>query len=430
MASHIDSNQTSASQSDPDSFSLDEIKKLAALPLAARVDMFVERGLKEMAKQEILYMREMCGPADREVLVMDPYTRQTNNMLMFGSNNYLGFANHPYIKKIVCSAIDLFGSGIGGPPMLNGTTSLHVELERRLAELKNTEAAVIFPTGYAANLGWVSALVNRKDTVLFDQYCHASFIDGLKINRIRGRSFKHNNIDHLRELLEANAAAGNDGAETFVVTEGVFSMDGDVPKLNEIIELKKQFGFFLVVDDAHGFGVLGQKGHGIQELFDTDQIDILVGTFSKALAVTGGFIAAPQNFIHYIRWSSRPYIFSASPPPPTIAAVLAALDLLEKESWRITQLHKNSEFLLKLLAEHNIPAASDSSIICIRIPEDINIRTAGKKLHTMGLFVNTIEYPAVPRNQQRIRISVMSDHTEKDMVRLVTSLKSVLNDAC
>jgi glycine C-acetyltransferase len=349
---------------------------------------------------------------------------------MFGSNNYLGFANHPYVKKIVCDAIGLFGSGIGGPPMLNGTTSLHVELERRLAELKNTEAAVIFPTGYAANLGWVTTLIKPKDTVLFDQYCHASFIDGLKINRIKARSFKHNDVDHLRQLLEAAARSGNGCSDTFVVTEGVFSMDGDIPPLDQIIELKKQFGFILVVDDAHGIGVLGENGHGIQELYDTDQIDILVGTFSKALAVTGGFVAASLDVIRYIRWISRPYIFSASLPPPTVAAVLAALDLLEKESWRITQLHKNTAFLLKLLSDNNIPAASDSAIICIGIPGHVNIRTTGKNLHDMGVFVNTIEYPAVPRNQQRIRISVMSEHTEKDMTRLVDCLKTVLNDIC
>jgi len=311
--------------------------------------------------------------------------------------------------------------------MLNGTTSLHVELENRLAELKNTESAIIFPTGYAANLGWVAALVSTKDTVLFDQYCHASFIDGLKINRIRGRSFKHNDIHHLRSLLEKAARNGDDTSDTFVVTEGVFSMDGDIPPLDEIIELKKQYGFFLVVDDAHGVGVLGKTGHGIQELFNTDQIDIMVGTFSKALAVTGGFVAAELDVIRYIRWISRPYIFSASLPPPTVASVLAALDLLEKEPWRIKQLRKNSAFLLKLLVENNIPAASDSAIICIRIPEQVNIRTAGKQLHDMGVFVNTIEYPAVPRNQQRIRISVMSEHTENDMNRLVDCLKTVLN---
>jgi glycine C-acetyltransferase len=314
--------------------------------------------------------------------------------------------------------------------MLNGTTTLHVELEKRLAELKRMECAVVFPTGYAANLGWVTSLVRTKDNVLFDEYCHASFIDGLKINRIRGRAFRHNDMTHLVERLEDVSRSSNGQCDTFVVTEGVFSMDGDTARLDEILALKERYGFILVVDDAHGVGVLGKNGHGIQELYDTDDIDIIVGTFSKTFAVTGGFIAASFNIAQYIRWTARPYIFSASLSPTTVASVLAGLDLLETEPYRVKQLKHNVAFLLSLLKEHDIPATSESAIVCIRVPEHINIRRAGKQMHDMGMFVNTIEYPAVPRHMQRFRISVMSDHTHEDLARLVDCLETVLNNSC
>jgi 8-amino-7-oxononanoate synthase len=430
MSSPHDCEQSISTRLDTESFSLDEIRDLNRLPLAARVRVFVERGLKERSKQELMYLREICSATGREVTVKDPYSGDMKPMLMFGSNNYLGFANDPYIKKIACETAGLFGTGIGGPPMLNGTTTLHVELEKRLAELKRMECAVIFPTGYAANLGWVTSLVTPKDNVLFDEYCHASFLDGLKINRIRGRVFRHNDMAHLAQRLEDISCSRNGDNDTFVVTEGVFSMDGDTARLDEILALKDRYGFILVVDDAHGIGVLGKNGHGIQELYDTDAIDIIVGTFSKTFAVTGGFVAASFNIAQYIRWTARPYIFSASLSPTTVASVLAGLDLLETEPRRVEHLKDNVAFLLSLLKKHDIPATSESAIVCIHVPEHINIRRAGKQLHDMGMFVNTIEYPAVPRHQQRFRISVMSDHTREDLARLVDCLETVLSNAC
>jgi glycine C-acetyltransferase len=235
---------------------------------------------------------------------------------------------------------------------------------------------------------------------------------------------------HLAERLEDVSRLSNGNCDTFVVTEGVFSMDGDTARLDEILALKERYGFILVVDDAHGVGVLGKNGHGIQELYDTDDIDIIIGTFSKTFAVTGGFIAASFDIVQYIRWTARPYIFSASLSPTTVASVLAALDLLETDPRRVEQLRQNVAFLLSLLKEYDIPVTSESAIVCIRVPEHINIRRAGKRLHDMGMFVNTIEYPAVPRHMQRFRISVMSEHTQEDLIRLVDCLETVLNNAC
>jgi glycine C-acetyltransferase len=407
--------------------SLADIIKMKGKKFQDKLDIFTEYENLQYSKKDLLYMREICSPTDREVKVKDPYSGEIKNMLMFGSNNYLGYANHPYIKQKVIEAIKNFGTGLGGPPLLNGSTSLHIELQERLAKIKNKDEALVFSSGYNANIGWVSTITEKKDWVIFDQFSHASFIDGLRMNSIRPRVFRHNNIENLKKKLDEAVSKKPDNADIFVVTEGVFSMDGDIAKLDEIIALKKEYNFYLIVDDAHGLGVVGEHGHGVHELFDcADDIDIIMGTFSKSLAAAGGFVAANKDIIHYMKWLSRPYMFSASMPPTTIAAVLASLDLLESESWRIKKLKENSDYLVKLLNDREVNVNSDSAIICVIAPPEINIRKAGKKIHDMGIFVNTIEFPAVPKDKQRFRISLMSNHTKEDIEYLVECLMKVI----
>jgi glycine C-acetyltransferase len=412
-----------------ENFSLASMIQMKGKSLDKKLKMFDEFSQWEYSKQELLYMREICTPADRSVKSKDPYTGEIKEMIMFGSNNYLGFANHPYIKEKVLEAIDNFGTGLGGPPLLNGSTSLHHELQRRLANIKNKDDALVYSSGYNANVGLVSALIDKKDIVIFDQYSHASFIDGLKMNSIRPRSFKHNDIDSLRKKLETVSKDKDENVDIFVATEGVFSMDGDIAILDEIIKLKKDFDFYLIVDDAHGLGVVGENGHGIHEHFQTDEIDIIMGTFSKTLAVNGGFIAADKEIINYLRWMSRSYMFSASIPPTVVAAVLAGLDLLDKEPWRPKKLKENAQYLVGKLADNHIHVDTDSAIVCVIVPESLNIRKAGKRMHDMGIFVNTIEFPAVPKELQRFRISIMADHTKEDIDFLVECLMKVLGEA-
>lgn len=407
---------------------LSDMMQMRGQPLAQRVSTFSEFEHNQYSNQELLYMREICSSADRVVKIKDPYTNEIKDMLMFGSNNYLGFANHPYIKKRVNEAVEKYGTGIGGPPLLNGTTSLHTELQEKLARLKRKEECLIYSSGYSTNIGWVSVLMERKDLIFFDQYSHASFIDGLRMNKIRAKSFKHNDIQNLREKLEKSVKNKDPKADIYVITEGVFSMDGDVAKLNEILKLKEEFGFYLIVDDAHGLGVVGENGHGIHEYFNLgkDDIDIIMGTFSKALAVTGGFVAGNRDIIHYLRWLSRPYMFSASLPPTVIMSVLAGLELLEKEKWRNKRLKENTQYLVDKLHQNGIDVNTDSAMVCVIVPEDVNIRKAGKKLHDLGIFVNSIEFPAVPRELQRFRINMMTNHTKEDIKYLVECLVKVL----
>ena len=309
-------------------------------------------------QRDLLVGREIAGPMGRTVRVRGPATgrgpteggrstKWARTMLMFGSNNYLGLANDPFVIERVRESLSRFGAGVAGPPMLGGTTSLHRLLERRLSRLKCAEDALLYPTGYAANLGWTGGLVGRRDALLLDERSHASTFDGARQTKARTLTFRHNDVADLHSKLQKLAASG-ECVNLFVSVEGVYSMDGDLPPLDEIVPLCREFGAFLVVDDAHATGVLGENGRGAAEHFGVEgQIDLVMGTFSKALAVTGGFLAGRKETIEYLRFFSRSYFFSASLPPMTVAAVLAGLEVIEREPERRAQLHENVRYLLE-----------------------------------------------------------------------------------
>ena len=372
---------------------------------------------------ESLYMRQIDSAADREVRMIDSVTCVPREMLMFGSNNYLGLANHPYVKKKVCQAIDKYGIGIGGPPLLNGYTSLHKELEKRIASLKHTEDAVIFSSGYNANVGLLTALLNKNDIVLYDMYSHASFADGLQLSKAKCFSFRHNDVIHLQTLLKQKS---NCQGNMFVGVEGVYSMDGDLSPLDQIVPLCKKYNATLIVDDAHGTGVMGVYGGGTCEHFGLqDSVEVQMGTFSKSFAVAGGFVAGSKELINYLRFFARSHMFSASLPPTVIASVLAGLDVLENDTELLQQLWSNIDYAINKLKEIGINVKSESPIIALLTPKEMNIRKAAFQFHQSGIFVNSIEYPAVPVNQQRFRISLMATHTRKDINRLVECIEEV-----
>jgi glycine C-acetyltransferase len=374
---------------------------------------------------EGLCMRRVVSAADREVTVLDPYSQQPRTMLMFGSNNYLGLANHPYVREHVQKAIKRYGVGIGGPPLLNGYTRLHRELEERLAALKGTEDALIFSSGYGANVGLVSGLMNAGDTVLYDGYSHASFCDGIKLaSGVQSFHFPHNDMKRLQHLLkQQNTSTRND---LYVGVEGVYSMDGDTAPLDVLVPQCKSHGAMLILDDAHGTGVMGATGRGTAEFYDVDgQIDITMGTFSKAFAVTGGFVAASKPVIDYLRYFARSYMFSASLSPTTIATVLAGLDVIELEPELLTKLHDTINYAANGLRVLGFDVEGKTAIIPLRVPVGMNIRRAAYKFHERGLFLNSIEYPAVPLSQQRFRISMMATHTLQDINHLLEAVAEV-----
>ena len=377
--------------------------------------------------KQMQHLRCIGSAADREVTVIDSYSGELKKMLMFGSNNYLGLANHPYIKEYVCSIIRKYGVGIGGPPLLNGYTKLHRELEKKLAQLKCAEDVLIFSSGYGANVGLVSALMSGDDLVVYDSYSHASFHDGIKMSGAQALHFPHNNVELLEKTL-----AGSDSMkfkDRFVGVEGVYSMDGDIAPLDKIVSICKRNNAILIVDDAHGTGVMGNKGSGTAEHFGLEgDVDITMGTFSKTFAVTGGFVAAEKAVIDYLRFFARSYMFSASLPPTVVATVLAGLDVMEKEPELHEKLRENINYTASCLTQLGFPADNLTPIFPIQVPVEMNIREASYQFHQKEIFVNSVEYPAVPKSQQRFRISIMATHIKEDIDRLIDAIIEIWND--
>jgi glycine C-acetyltransferase len=374
-----------------------------------------------------LYMRVIDSQADREVKILETETGKTRKMLMFGSNNYLGLANNPYIKESVKKSIEKYGIGIGGPPLLNGYTKLHYEVEEMLADFKKKESAMIFASGYSANLGLISGLINRRDIILYDEYSHASLSDGIKLGRIESYSFKHNNTENLEELLQKYCISVT--GDIFVCVEGVYSMDGDTAPLDQIAELCKSYKAYLIVDDAHGTGVTGDMGAGTAQQYGVeDDVSVIMGTFSKAFGVTGGFIAADKTITDYLRFFARSYMFSASLPPIIVAAVKAGLEMIKEHPEIVRQLHYNINYAITKFRENGFDIKTNTPIIALRVPGEMDIRKAVFKFHELGIFLNSIEYPAVPMNQQRFRISLMAIHTKEDIDKLVSAVCEVWYD--
>jgi len=389
---------------------------------------FFSSFLKElMLNKQMQHLRCVSSAADREVEVFDNYTGELKKMLMFGSNNYLGLANHPKVKEYVIKVIKEYGVGIGGPPLLNGYTHLHRELEERLAHLKGDEGSLIFSSGYGANVGLVTALTENKDFIIYDSHSHASFYDGIKMSGTPSIYFKHNDVEHLEHLL---FKANNDNFNNiYVGVEGVYSMDGDIAPLDKIKDLCNKYNATLIIDDAHGSGVMGKKGSGTAEHFGLHaNIDITMGTFSKTFAVTGGFVTASKEVINYLRFFARSYMFSASIPPTIVASVLAGLEIMDNEPQYLIALRENINYTANKMREIGLPHNSITPIFPIIVSEEMNIREASLKFHDKGIFVNSVEYPAVPKSQERFRISVMATHTKEDIDRLFSAFEEIWDE--
>lgn len=385
------------------------------------------RGFIEELKRrnELSFFRVVHSPMDREVWVTMHGENKPRKMLMFGSNNYLGFADDRYIKEKVCEAIKKFGVGVAGPPILNGYSKLTRKLELRLANLKGCEDAMLFPSGFQTNLGLISALFSKNDNVLFDELSHASFYAGLKQSKARSCAFRHNDLQDLEsKILEMNI-----NNQLFIGVEGLYSMDGDLSPLDKILKISNKNNAICVLDDAHGTGLLGQSGGGTHEHFNVPDGEIVfMGTFSKCFSVNGGFIAAKKEIIEFLRYHAKPYMFSASLSPAIMAAVHAGIDLIETEGWRRDKIRQLRDYAVRKLQKFDFVEMPEAAIIAIHVPHFLNIRRITCKLHRIGFFVNAVEYPAVPENKQRLRISLMINHTFEDIDTLCNALEVVWND--
>ncbi|MDY6822319.1 MAG: aminotransferase class I/II-fold pyridoxal phosphate-dependent enzyme [Thermodesulfobacteriota bacterium] len=406
-------------------YSLRHFDDVGAVPIYDRANAFMAI-FEDLIKKGLTIKRVVHSPAGSHVTIADNITGERKPMLMFGSNNYLGLANHPEIQERMKKYIRQYGVGLGGPPLLNGTTALHKALESRISALKKMEETMLFTSGFGANMGMIPALAGRQDTLIADKFCHASIITAIQQTKSRSYRFKHNDMADLERALAQAGEAGS--VNTFVVVEGVYSMDGDMAPLDRICALTRRYGAFLIVDDAHGTGVIGKNGRGTAEHFGVEgEIDLLMGTFSKTLASSGGFVCGRRPLIELLRFYAKTYFFSASAPPVLVAQILAGLDIMETYPELRSALMNNVAYVVNSLNDAGFNVTTDSAIIPVYVPEKADIRAISRRLEDAGIFINHIEYPAVPANRQRFRVSVMSTHTRTDMDRLINAFIEVYN---
>jgi len=344
-------------------------------------------------------------------------------LIMLGSNNYLGLTNDPRVKEAAIEAVRRYGSGSAGSRFLNGTLDIHVRLENRLAEFMRQEAVVTFATGFQVNLGAISCLVGKGDTVYLDKQDHACIIDGARLSFGDVRKFRHNDAADLKRQMRQDIGAKG----RFIVVDGVFSMEGDIAPLPEILAAAREFGAGLMVDDAHGIGVLGPTGRGTSEHFGLeDDVDLIMGTFSKSMASVGGFIAGGAVVIDYIKHRARTMIFSAAPPPASVAAALATLEIMEGEPELRARLWKNTRFFLEGLKALGLDTGnSETPVVPIVVGEDAAALAMVQRLHEAGVFVNCVLSPATPPGRALIRTSLMATHTTDQLSRALEAIEKV-----
>ncbi len=333
-------------------------------------------------------------------------------VVMAGSNNYLGLANHPKVKEAAIEAVRKYGTGCAGSRFLNGTLDIHVNLENKLARFMNTEAALIFTTGFQVNLGVISALVGKDDTVILDKLNHASIIDGCRLSYGEVKKFRHNNMEDYERVLKETSPRS-----TLTVVDGVFSMEGDIVNLPGLVSAAKKYNSKIMVDDAHGIGVLGKTGRGTAEHFGLEKdVDIIMGTYSKSLASVGGFVAGGADIIHYIKHCARSLMFSASPTPAATASVSAALDIIEAEPERIKALWRNTGKMMAGFKAMGFEIGpTQTPIVPVIVGEDELAFKMSKMLLNEGVFVNVAVSPAVAPGMALVRTSYMATHTDEHL---------------
>ncbi len=394
------------------------IRQDVARPLVFEKCLHVtERLLAAAAADMYCYFRAIDSAQEPEVVVGG------RRLVMLGSNNYLGLTSHPKVKEAAIDAVRKFGTGCAGSRLLNGTLSLHEALEARLAQFTGKPAAVTFSTGFQVNLGVISCLLDRGDAVFLDKQDHASIIDGARLSFAKAHKFAHNDPADLRRLMVAERSARG----RLVVVDGVFSMEGDIAPLPDIVDIARDFGAAVMVDDAHGLGVLGRRGRGTAEHFDLESdVHLIMGTFSKSLASIGGFIAGEREVIDHIRHSARSLIFSAALAPASAAAAAAAVEIVQAEPDRRDQLWRNARFLMDGLSSLGFCTGnSQSPVIPIIVGDDDRAFAMTRRLDEEGVFVNPVVSPATPPGRALLRTSCMATHTEAHLSRALEACAKV-----
>lgn len=360
-----------------------------------------------------------------EVEIYDVYTKEFRKMIYFASNDYLNLTKHPKTIEAGIEAIKKYGSGAGSVPILGGTTDLHIKLEEKVAKFKGCEASIAYSSGFGSNCGTLLALLKKSDLAILDMYVHASIVDGCKNTNIE--YFLHNDMKHLEKILKRSYGKYN---TVLVIVDGVYSMDGDIAPLDQIVEITKRYNGFVMVDEAHATGVIGKNGKGTPEYFNLEgKIDIVAGTFSKGIGAVGGFIASSKELIEMIRYYSRPYMFSTAITPQASASIIAALEIIENDNELRNSLWTNIMYLREKLVELGFNLGnSETAIFPIIIGDDEKTKAVCRYLHQNGVYANLVLFPAVPKELSRIRISVMANHTKEHLDRLIYLMKQIGKD--
>jgi glycine C-acetyltransferase len=378
-----------------------------------------------MALGSLDYLKEQVGELVQAGTALHPRTLEGEqrartrfdgrDVINLASNNYLGLAAHPRLKEAAAKAAAELGAGSGAVRTIAGTMTLHRELERRFAAFKGAEASIMFPSGFAANSGTVAAILSKEDVIVSDALNHASIIDGARLSRAEIKVFPHKDVEAADSLLEESKAPGR---RQLLITDGVFSMDGDIAPLSALVEVADKHGAIMMIDDAHASGVLGPGGKGTVAHFGLDpgRVDIQVGTLSKAIGVLGGFIAGPAHLIEWLVNRGRPFLFSTSAPPAVAAACIAALDVIEQEPERIGRLWDRTRFFKKGLDELGFDTGeSQTPITPVIAGEETKAVELSALLWEEGVFTPAIVFPTVPRGRARVRTIVTADHEEDDL---------------
>ncbi len=369
---------------------------------------FIDQALSEL-REKGLYntIRTIESPSDAWVTI------DGKRVLNLCSNNYLGFANDERLRNAAKKAIDEYGVGPGAVRSIAGTMSLHIELEKRLAEFKGTEAALSVQSGLNTNLATIPLLMGREDVIFTDELNHASIIDGVRLTKAQRAIFPHRDTDALKEKLEEHKAI----PKKLIVTDGVFSMDGDLAPLPQIVELAEEYEAMVMVDDAHGEGVLGRNGRGIVDHFGLHgRVDIEAGTMSKAFGVMGGYIAGSAKLVEYLRQRARPFLFSSAATPPDVAACIAAVDILSESDEAVRKLWENADYFKAKLAELGFDTGkSETPITPVMLGEAQTAWDFSKGLFKEGIFATAIAFPTVPRGKARIRAMLSAAHSGEDL---------------
>jgi len=388
-------------------------------------DYFWEFVMDGVRKKYMVYGQPIMTAPIAEIDVYDRYTDSVRKFLNFCSYNYLGYSWNPEVKQVVQDTVARYGTGAVSAPLLSGYYNVTKQLEEAIARLKGQEAAIVFPTGYSANVGILSGLLRPGDVAVLDMLSHASIYDGVRLAGATIKVFNHNNPRHLEKVLK-----GLKTKRAIVCIEGVYSMDGDLAHLPEIVPMCKKYGAKILLDEAHATLIFGEKGSGVAEHFGLeDQIDIAIGTFSKSFGAIGGFAAGKMKLMTYLRMYARAYVFSCAMAPHTAAGILKVLELYQKDKSDRDRLWANIRYMHKRLTDAGFDIGeTKSQVIPVMVGDDLKLREVSKRIMQKGLYTGVVTYPAVSKKRTRLRLSASSYHTKEQMDQCVEILKEVFQE--